>query len=382
MAQDLDPGPSLVTLPIHVNLDPIFQMVENTAPKVPPGVEAWTPLPDMGKGAAWYRFNLYRDPFHFSVKGSRISVRTEAHYWMEVGVGATGLVQRVGACGLGPEGHRRVYLGVQAELSLRPDWGLDLKAIPMDPLAMSPCEITFLGYDITDKVLAGMKDNMAKATQSMEFMVRDSALARQKAEAAWMQLQQPVQLAEGVFLMVNPERIRLAPWQAQGRKLTIMPEIQARPAVVLGVKPEPVLKPLPPLETAPTGIQPGFHVRVEADLAFEHATAQLKKQVAGKKFDTEKGSFEVLDAAVRGLDGKAILEVTLKGRVNGKLTLQGRPVFNEQAGTMQLADLDFTLESKSWITKFGEWLFRSTLKKTLAEKANWFMDKSGRCCRA
>ena len=31
---------------------------------------------------------------------------------------------------------------------------------------------------------------------------------------------------------------------------------------------------------------------------------------------------------------------------------------------------------KSWMTSFGEWLLRSTLRKTLLEKANWFMDKS------
>jgi hypothetical protein len=210
----------------------------------------------------------------------------------------------------------------------------------------------------------------------MEQMVRDSALLRQKAEATWLQLQQPLEIAEGVFLMVNPERIRLAPWQGQGRQITVTPEIQARPVLMLGAKPEITPKPLPPLEAAPLGLQPGFHVRVETDLGFEHATAQLKKQMVGKTFTTEKGSFEVLDAMVRGQDGKAILEVTLKGKVNGKVILQGRPQFNEQLGTMQLAELDFTLESKSWITTFGQWLFHTTLQKTLSEKANWFMDKS------
>lgn len=376
MAQDLDPGPSLVALPIQVNLEPIFQMVEKTAPKVPPGVETWTPLPDMGKGAACYRFNLYRDPLIFHVEGNRITVKAEAHYWLEVGVKAARLVKRMGGCGQGAEGFRRVCLGVQAELGLKPDWGLELKAVPLDPIALNPCKITFLSYDITDKVLAGMKENMIKATQSMEQMVRDSALLHQKAEVVWQQLQQPMEIAEGIFLMVNPERIRLAPWQSQGQQITITPEIQARPVLLLGAKPEAAPKPLPPLETAPTSLQPGFHVRVEADLGFEHATAQLKKQMVGKTFDTEKGSLQVLDAIVRGQEGKAILEITLKGKVNGKVVLQGRPEFNEQLGTLQLAELDYTLESKSWMIKFGEWLYRTTLKKTLAEKANWFMDKS------
>ena len=121
---------------------------------------------------------------------------------------------------------------------------------------------------------------------------------------------------------------------------------------------------------------------MDADLSFEHATAQLKKQIGGRRFDTEKGSFEVLDVAVLGKEGKAILELTLKGRLTGKLNLAGRLVYNEALGTLQLQDLDYTLESRSWITQFGEWLFRSTLKKTLQEKANWFMDKSLKDIRA
>jgi hypothetical protein len=380
MAQALDPGPSLITVPIRIDLAPVFATVEQTAPRVPPGVETWTPLPS--PPSAVYRFNLYRDPLFFKLRDNRIQVRTTAYYWLEVGVKAASFVKGVGSCGQGPEGFRRVMLGTKAELNLTPTWGLELKATPDDPSPLSPCEVTFLGYDITDKVVAGMKENMLKATAAMEQQVRDSAMLRQKAEAVWAQAQKPLPLAEGVWLCLNPERIRLAPWSSQGKILTILPEIQARPAITLG--PEPIIetRPLPPLENAAIGLQPGFKIRVDADLSFEHATAQLRKQMAGKRFDTEKGSFEVLDATVSGKDGKAILELTLKGRVTGKLSLAGHLIYNEAQGTLQMQDLEYTLESKSWITQFGEWLYRSTLKKTLQEKANWFMDKSLKDVRA
>jgi hypothetical protein len=374
MAQALDPGPSFITMPLRIDLAPVFASVEQTAPRVPPGVESWTPLTTTP--GAVYRFNLYRDPLIFRLNANRILVRTTAHYWLEVGVKAGSFIKGVGACGQGTEGFRRVLLGTRAELSLTPTWGLNLKAMPDDPAPLALCEVTFLGYDITDKVVAGMKENMLKATAAMEQQVRDSAMLRQKAEAVWTQAQQPIPLAEGVWLSLNPERIRLAPWSSQGKVLTLTPEIQARPAITLGPPPIVETRPLPPLEQAVNGLQPGFKIRVDTDLSFEQATAQLKRQIGGKRFDTEKGSFEVLDAVVHGKDGKAVLELTLKGRVTGKLNLAGRLVYNEGQGTLQLVDLDYTLESRNWITQFGEWLFRSTLKKTLQEKANWFMDKS------
>ncbi|MDP2877849.1 MAG: DUF4403 family protein, partial [Holophaga sp.] len=358
-----DPGPSFIAAPIRINMEPIFQSVEQLAPKVPPGVETWTPLPS--PPSTVYRFNLYRDALNFRIRGNRISMHTTAHYWLEVGLRAGSYVSSMGACGKGKEGFRRVLLGTRADLNLTPAWGLDLKVQLDDPTALSPCTITLLNYDITDQVTAGMKENLLKATTAMEQQVRDSAMLRQKAEALWAQAQQPLALAEGVWLSLNPERIRLAPWASQGRVLIITPELQVRPVITLGPAPLIQVRPLAPLESSTLAIPPGFKVRVDADLPFEHATAQLRRQVQGKRFDTEKGSFEVLDAVVRGQDGKAILELQLQGKITGRLTLQGRPAFDPTSGTLQLMDLDYTLESRSWITQFGEWLFRSTLKKTL-----------------
>jgi hypothetical protein len=366
--------PSLIAIPIRVNLEPIFQAAERAVPRTPPGVETWTPLPD-GPATAHYRFNLYRDPLVFRLQDHRLTVRTTIHYWLEVGLKAGGWVKSVGSCGLKEE-HRKAMLGVQTELYLTPTWGLNAKVTPQDPMPVTPCEITFLSYDITDKVAMGMRDALAKATLAMELQVRENALLRQKADAVWNQAQNPVEISPGVYLMLNPERIRIAPLRSEGRTLIITPEILARPFICFGQPPVNERKALPPLEPLPTHTPSGIKVRVDADLSFEQASAQLRRQLAGKVFETEKGVFEVLDASVRGEGDKALLSVDLKGKVNGRLTLAGRPVFAPAAGTLQLEDLDYTLESKSWITQFGEWLFRSSLKKTLAEKANWFMDKS------
>jgi hypothetical protein len=97
--------------------------------------------------------------------------------------------------------------------------------------------------------------------------------------------------------------------------------------------------------------------------------------MAGRKFETEKGTFEVVSAAVRGQKGMALMDLELKGRIDGRLTLKGRPVFDPVSGTLRLEDLDFVLDS-GMFTRFGVWLYKSSLRKLLAEKASWFMDKS------
>ena len=375
MAMESDPGPSVLAFPIRIDLGAIFAEAERTAPRRPPGVETWAQLTGAPKGTA-FRYDLSRDALRFSLKENRLFLRTEASYWLEVGLWMAGnWYQGVGACGKGKEGPRRVVLGLRSEFDLTPDWRIRLQTRPEDPLPRDPCLITFLGYDITDKVVAGMKAELEKAAQGIEQQVGQATLLRQQAEKVWRAAQEPLELAPGIHLALNPERIRLSPWRNEARTLVLTPEIQARPVLTLGDRPPTGNLALPPLETS-APVTPGFRVRLDLDLPFKEATRQLQSQIRGRTFETEKGPLVVLDATVHGQAGRAILQVQVKGRVSGTLALAGRPVFDEEKGILKLVELDYTLESRSWITRFGEWLFRSSLRKTLQEQADWFFEKS------
>lgn len=375
-AQPPESAPSLLAVPIRLDLEPLFRLAEQRTPRVPPGVETWIPLPDMARGAAVYRYNLYRDPLMMRVRGNTLGVRTVANYWLEVGLKTGPRITSVGRCGLGSEGFRRVLLGVQAQIGVTPRWGLELKATPEEPMPMNTCQITVLSYDITDRVVAGMKAELLKATQTLEQQLRDSGLLRRRAEAMWALAQRPLPLAEGVSLLLNPERVRLAPWNSQGKTLVLTPELQARPRIVLGAPPVVAPRPLPDLEVNANGLQEGLRIQAQAELGFREATEQLRRQVAGRRFDTEKGSFTVVDLSVRGEKGHAVIELELKGRVTGHLTLHGKPVVDEASGTLRLEDLDYTLESRNFLTKIGEWFLRSGLRRSLQEKANLFLNHS------
>ena len=371
-----DPAPSFVAAPVRVDLTQLFATAERATPRVPPGVETWINLPGPALGGATYRFDLYRDPLQFTLNGNRLQVDTTVNYWLQVGLRMKGWVKGVAGCGMAPESYRRVRLGLTAELGLTPDWGLDLKITPTEPVKLDACQVTALGYDITDKVLAGVRDALFKAAQGMEQQVRASTQLRQRVEGAWAQAQQPLELGPGVHLLLNPERVRLAPLRSEGSQLIITPEIQARPSLSLGAAPVVAARPLPPLDLTPAPIQPGFQLQVASDLSYQEATAQLGRQMVGQHFSTDKGAFDVTQVAVASRGDALLLSVGLKGRVDGTLNLVGHPRFDPATGTLRMEDLDYTMESRSWITKLGLWLYHSSLRQTLTTKCNLFLDNS------
>ena len=174
--------------------------------------------------------------------------------------------------------------------------------------------------------------------------------------------------------MFQPRRIRLGPLTTQGRTLILIPEIEAEPRLVLGPRPVAETRPLPDLELN-ANPRPGFHLRVEADLSYAHASRQLESEVVGKTFDTDRGRFEITSARVWGDQGKAVLEVGLKGRITGKVTLSGKPLSDPGTSSLRLSDLDFTLDSRSWLARVGDWIYHSDLRKVLADKAHFLMDQ-------
>ncbi|GLH74065.1 hypothetical protein GETHLI_25670 [Geothrix limicola] len=365
--------PSTLSLPIRVDLAPLLKQVEAQVPLSPPNIETWGEI--KGKPRSYFRFNLIREPLSVHVKGAQVSVRVVANFGMDVGLRTLGNHYTVmGSCGRNPEPPRRVMLDLNTSIGLLPSWGVELRQTAFEVTPLNTCEVTFLGFDITDQVTAGMKENLKAGADTLARLVRENALARQKAQEAWVQFSQPIELGKDLYLVFQPRHVRLAPLSTQGRTLVITPEIEAQPRLVLGARPQAETTPLPDLELNASP-RPGFRLRVEADLAYTHASQQLAAQVVGKTFETAKGRFEITSARVWGDQGKALLEIGLKGRITGKVTLSGKPLSDPATSSLRLADLDFTLDSQSWLARMGDWIYHSDLQKLITDKAHFLMDQ-------
>lgn len=372
-------APSTLALPLNLNLEPVLATLEKKVPVTPPGVETWMPL-SSPKGA-FFRYNLYREPLLKQLQDNRITIRTTAHYWVQVGAKGWRSVRTVGSCGLGEEGHRKVVIGTKAEVGLTPQWGLELKVSADEFQALVPCQVTFLDYDITDRVIGVMKGFLLKATTGIENKLESSALIRQKVEWLWGMLQRPIPLAEGAWLTLNPEHIRMGPWSSRGSELTLVPELRVRPMLSLGTAPNPEPKPLPPLEPSPRNAQSTFKVGLDADLSFAHASNFLAKRMVGQRFKAKRGHFEIAEAAVRGEKGRAVVDLRFTGKVEGRITLQGKPRFDAATGILRLEDLDYTLESQNWIASVGEWFYRTEVKQMLQDRAAFSLEKGLKVAR-
>ncbi|HJW34201.1 MAG TPA: DUF4403 family protein [Holophagaceae bacterium] len=357
---------STLALPMRVELGAYLPQIEALAPRTPPVVEQWAEIPN--KPRTYFRCNLYREPLAFRFTNQRVAVTTVVNFGMDVGVRTVGEhYTTVGSCGRAPEPPRRAMIEVDTQWALRPDWRLELRDPIATATALNACQITFLGIDITEDVTQGMQGQVKTAVAQLDDLVRKNDLLRQRAQEAWAMATQPFELRKDVWLVLRPEKLRMGPIRTEGQTLFVTPELQARPLIIVGPKPPAEPRPLPDLDVA-SEILPGFRVRAEAELDYASATLQLNETLAGKAFDTERGPLTINTAALAGADGKAILELDVKGPVTGIITLQGRPIITPE-GLVQFENLDFTLASTGWLTRTAAWLFKSKIRKMIQDQS-------------
>jgi hypothetical protein len=54
----------------------------------------------------------------------------------------------------------------------------------------------------------------------------------------------------------------------------------------------------------------------------------------------------------------------------------GRPYFNAKRNTIDISDLNFTLETQNFLHKTAGWLLKSNLKRTIQEKMDFYLDQN------
>ena len=357
---------SVLALPLRIEVGNLLPQLEALVPRTPPAVEQWTEI--AGKPRTYFRCNLYREPLRIRFRDQRVVVSVVVNFGMDVGVRTVGQHYTVmGSCGRAPEAPRRALIEFETSWAVTPDWRLELREPQAKVTPLNSCQITFLGLDITEEVTAGMQAQVKAALGQLDGLLRTSDLLRKKATEAWAMAGEPLELRPGAWLLLRPEKLRLGPVKGLGLAVEVTPELQARPLLFVGPRPEALPRPLPALEAA-AEVSSGFRIRAEAELEYTAASRQLQEALIGKRFDTERGSLEVKQAALAGREGKALLTLQVAGAVDATLTFLGRPVVGED-GLIRLADLDFTLESAGWLTRSAAWLFKSKIRRTLQEKS-------------
>jgi hypothetical protein len=355
--------PSLLEIPVQLDLTPVFGAAENLVPR-----QAGGPQWEDWKGFK-VRYQAWRGPLLLEMRGDVLLVQAHVRYRAEGHKGLIGNLAVGAGCGI-DEPPRQALIGAAIRLSVTPDWSLRPAFRVLPTSFIDRCEITALDIDVSPIVERAFQSRLRQALiEAMQEVTPALDALRIAAARGWSELQVPRDLGSGLWLAARPLGVGMAPPVGQGRQLSTLIGISLQP-ILSTTKPAPAaLRPLPPLSLfRPGGGDLFFDLAL--DMSVADLSAAVKQQVRGQSVEAAGLKLVVEDADLSVADNRLILKASIVGDTEGLLEVRGRPAIDAESGGIGFSDLDFAFETADPEAEVMTAIFYEQIRQRLQHMAN------------
>ncbi|HEX6105936.1 MAG TPA: DUF4403 family protein [Gemmatimonadales bacterium] len=364
----LPPVPeSYLAGPVRYHLGPAMAWLDTTIPPRLGDLERRRTSPDDERLS--YAYELVRDSFLLTVARRSATLRTDVAYRVRAWYNPPVLPEVSASCGL--EGDPpRARVAVTMDVGLARDWRLHPRTrAEVEPLSAADgdkCTITALEIDVTDDVVKAAR--AALQDKADEIGARLAAVDLPgEAGRIWTALQQPVRIADSLWLTMNPSAARVGVLELRGDTLRTMVGLTGRPRVTAGPRPAPSARPLPPFRDL-TAREPALHLLTEARLPYEAAGVILTRELRGTKIKAAGQQLTLDSLTLAGLgDGRAAVGIGVSGPVTGFLYLVGHPAYDSATARLFMPDLEFDIATRNALTGSLAWLADGAVERYLRQ---------------
>ncbi len=363
---------SEIDIPIQVNLKPFYNMAEKKVQTIysSPG---WPQDFVVENCDTRYMYRFKRGPLNIKSGGSTVNIGFTGSYII---AGAQRVCNGTGSnrvpltpwsppctCGLN-EPERRVEIGYQAFLRLRNNYNVAVIMQRQEPRPLDQCTLCFWGQDITDIVMAQLKQELDIAGRDIQDSVNGLNL-RPQFQQLWNMLNANISLYDLGYLKVNPEKIRLSTLYINNDTLNISLGISARPRISFQKQPE--IQTLVP-DISDFRQRSGFSIYADAVIQYDSLSRVLNGQMYKKRIDMEKlGKYIVVESCeLYGVGSdQLVCKLQFSGSAAGEMYLTGKPVYDKEKKRLTINDLDYDLYTRNALLRTARWLFNKRIIQEL-----------------
>jgi hypothetical protein len=287
----------------------------------------------------------------------------------------------IGSRGIESEGE--IALTFKTNLHIKPDWSVE----PRTELASydwlkNMVVKTGLG-NIDVKYIANIIIDRSKSTlaNAIDQQLKNQLQIRKNLDDAWSIMQQPVSVNSSYgnwWVKLTPQKVSMTPLRSTGQAIESIITAESFVEVIAGSQ-QPTFRPntmLPPFQLNNGVLSNDFMVNLTTDISIKEAEQMAKSFVNGQTFNPGGKTIKVVDIQMFGQNDKIVVNTKFTGDYTGSLYLIGRPVFNSQKNTIEMEDLDYDLETKSFLMRSASWLFDRAILKKIKESCVFPLDEN------
>ncbi|HSG47187.1 MAG TPA: DUF4403 family protein, partial [Longimicrobiales bacterium] len=361
-----------MSAPLGIPMSRLESLLNEAVPRTFGSLDERRSLPDRDRTEI--AFALERGDLQARMDGSLARVEGVIEYALRAYYDPPVLPEVGGSCGTGDDPKRRLRVVIEAPMALTDQWRLATRSrvVTVEPPTdedRDRCQVTFLGIDLTDRVVEGARAFLEEQERTVDSIAAAVDL-RPSFDDWWTTLQTPVELTDSVWLVLAPESVRRGALRGSADSLWVDLALQARPRVVVGPRPPPGEASLPGLEAGE--VVPGLELLVEGRVDYGTASRLILHEIAGTRVEHEGRVVTVDSLRVFGIGGGQVaVDVVVSGDLSARLFFTGTPALDPATQLISVPDLDFDVATENVVLAAASWIRQQGLRQLLRERATW-----------
>ncbi len=265
----------------------------------------------------------------------------------------------------------RVWLA--SELTILPAWTAKTRTtlVKYEWIDEPVLDFGLLQLPMTDIVNSMIKNQKQEFLQKFDEQLAKYVDIKQPIQNAWNTFQQVQHISdwEGdkVFLQMKGQKIGLTPLVFSQNMLNLGLQVPCEAMGSVREKPEIQTNPLPEY----------YNIENIKDQTTITALGKVSRNLVIEKckkiFGTQEFTYKKYNAKIKDInlsphpEKKDVWVITLDmlGSVNGKVIVEGIPVYDEKSKKIEIQKIKYRIEGDSDFPKFAEWLFKSKIKNQI-----------------
>ncbi len=196
----------------------------------------------------------------------------------------------------------------------------------------------------------------------IDQMISEQADFKEILDKSWAEIQEPYLVTQNpapVWLRLKPLEVMMTPMRAVNNVFQVAVGVKMVSETIIGDRPaSPSVKaPLPRISQV-NNLDDAFSIYLSAGMSYDDINVLAKQQLVGQSYNYKKGkkSVKVQHVEIYPSGNELVASIYLKGNINGRVFLRGRPTYDPQSQMLYMENLDFDLESKNVLLKTADWL--------------------------
>lgn len=282
---------------------------------------------------------------------------------------------------LSADGAATVELSMKPSIS--PDWKVHTQPRILLKWRQAP-GARILGVRVTFQNAADefLRSRIGEALPRIDAVVNESLELKDRAEAAWKNLQEPTRVSASpdLWMTVLPLSVTLPPLDLKPDRVFLAARLETRLALDTDEPQKARPTPLPPVSTTGTSsADTGFTLQLPVFLGYEAVNRKLETDLAGRTIPMGPGKSLTIEKATMSANGnRLVLAVEIRAiegagffstRRAGTIYITGTPVWDRDRQQVHLDSVDFDEGTMQGLLRTAAWIGRPVLLENLRQAA-------------